>query len=50
MPELIIPDNFSLLVHQQWVIACALAVDSHAQRLCKAGRILLVSGFPAVIS
>ena len=31
MPELIIPDSFSLLVHRQWVIAGALAVDSHAQ-------------------
>lgn len=31
MPELIITDSFSLLVHRQWVIAGALAPDSHAQ-------------------
>lgn len=31
MPELIILDSFSLLVRQQWVIAGALAADSHAQ-------------------
>lgn len=41
MPELIMLDSFSLLVNQQWVIAGALAADSHAQD-CKAGRVLLV--------
>lgn len=31
MPGLIIPNTFSLLVHQPWVVAGALAADRHAQ-------------------
>jgi len=31
MPELITPGSFSLLVLRQWIIAHALAADSHAQ-------------------
>lgn len=31
MPGLIIPNLFSLLVHQQWVVAGALAADRRAQ-------------------
>lgn len=30
MPELIIPDSFSLLAQQEWVIAGALAADSQS--------------------
>lgn len=31
MPGLIIPNIFSLFVHQQWVVAGALAAVTHAQ-------------------
>lgn len=45
MSGLIISNIFSLLVHQQWVVAGALAAVRHAGDSEK-GRFLLASGFP----